>query len=291
MLYTSDINKFKELDKMENNNLKAGEAGLALIEAEFVEQGLIGEQVAKTSVTKSSVVAYMPEVIIEPLSDNFVMPTYAKDGDSGMDVYSTTEALLTPDSTVIIPLDFKIQIPKHPMHHLGYRWELQARPRGGISANTPLRVSNAPGTIDNGFRGNVGIILTNTLSPSYKTVVDMDMEDFDIDALSKAEQQELASKFIALEELKSDYVITIDNNRSIFQIHDEEQGDVLSPQPEGTYFIRKGDKIAQLVFVEVIRPLKFMLGTVDMNTDRGEGAYSSTGLTAEDLEPSLEATE
>ena len=40
--------------------------------------------------------------------------------------------------------------------------EIQVRPRSGISCKTKLRVANAPGTIDSGYRNEIGIILTNT---------------------------------------------------------------------------------------------------------------------------------
>lgn len=40
-------------------------------------------------------------------------------------------------------------------------YEIQVRPRSGISLNTPLRVSNSPGTIDSGFKGEIGIIMNN----------------------------------------------------------------------------------------------------------------------------------
>lgn len=41
-------------------------------------------------------------------------------------------------------------------------YELQVRPRSGLSLNTPLRIANSPGTIDSGYRDEIGIIISNT---------------------------------------------------------------------------------------------------------------------------------
>lgn len=84
-------------------------------------------------------------------------PMYARIGDAGMDVYAVDDIAIAPGETKIIPLGFKVAVPN------GY--ELQVRPRSGMSAKTPLRVANAPGTIDSGYRGEVGVILENTASP------------------------------------------------------------------------------------------------------------------------------
>jgi dUTP pyrophosphatase len=82
------------------------------------------------------------------------MPRYAKQGDAGMDIYAVEDLLVKPGQTVIISTGLKIAIP------LGY--EIQIRPRSGMSLQTPLRVANSPGTIDAGYRDEVGIIMYNT---------------------------------------------------------------------------------------------------------------------------------
>lgn len=82
------------------------------------------------------------------------MPVYANEGDAGMDVYAAEDVLIEPGQTVIVPTGIKLAIPK------GY--EIQIRPRSGISYKTPLRISNSPGTIDSGYRDELGIIMSNT---------------------------------------------------------------------------------------------------------------------------------
>ena len=93
------------------------------------------------------------QIPIEICNPDAKIPTYAHKGDAGMDVYSTIDVTIAPGETKLIPLGFKVAIPE------GY--ELQVRPRSGFSLRTNLRVANAPGTIDSGYRDEVGIILHN----------------------------------------------------------------------------------------------------------------------------------
>lgn len=93
------------------------------------------------------------QIPIEICSPDAKIPTYAHKGDAGMDVYSTIDITIAPGETKLIPLGFKVAIPE------GY--ELQVRPRSGFSLRTHLRVANAPGTIDSGYRDEVGVILHN----------------------------------------------------------------------------------------------------------------------------------
>jgi dUTP pyrophosphatase len=82
------------------------------------------------------------------------LPTYANEGDSGVDVYAVENITIYPQETKIVKIGLKTVIPN------GY--EIQVRPRSGISFYTPLRISNAPGTVDSKFRDEIGIIITNT---------------------------------------------------------------------------------------------------------------------------------
>lgn len=85
------------------------------------------------------------------------IPKYAKDGDAGVDIYAMEDVELKPGEIKIVRTGIKIQIPR------GY--EIQVRPRSGLSANSKLRIANAPGTIDSGYRDEIGIICENIASP------------------------------------------------------------------------------------------------------------------------------
>lgn len=82
------------------------------------------------------------------------MPKYANENDAGMDIYAVEEVLIKSQETVIVPTGLKVAIP------IGY--EIQIRPRSGMSFKTPLRLANSPGTIDAGYRDEIGIIIHNT---------------------------------------------------------------------------------------------------------------------------------
>lgn len=88
-------------------------------------------------------------------------PAYAHVTDSGMDVFALEDITLAPGEQKIISIGIKVAIP------VGY--ELQVRPKSGISAKTKLRIANAPGTIDAGYRDEIGIIVEN-IEPSIKDI-------------------------------------------------------------------------------------------------------------------------
>jgi dUTP pyrophosphatase len=88
------------------------------------------------------------------------MPTYAHLTDSGMDVYALEDIAIAPGETKLVPTGIKVAIPA------GY--ELQVRPKSGRCLKTKLRVANTPGTIDAGYRDEIGIIIDN-IEPFIKS--------------------------------------------------------------------------------------------------------------------------
>lgn len=96
----------------------------------------------------------MVDVYVEVIRNGVTVPSYANPYDAGMDVCAAEDTVIKPGETVIIPTGLKLAIPE------GY--EVQVRPRSGISLKTPLRLSNSPGTIDAGYRDELGILMTNT---------------------------------------------------------------------------------------------------------------------------------
>ncbi|GAB6455605.1 dUTP diphosphatase [Bacillus cereus] len=84
------------------------------------------------------------------------LPRYAKPGDSGFDLVAAEDTIIWPGETKVVPTGLCFEIPPG--------FELQVRPRSGISRNTKLRV--ILGTVDSGFRGEVGVIVDNTSKPS-----------------------------------------------------------------------------------------------------------------------------
>ena len=88
------------------------------------------------------------------------MPAYAHLTDSGMDVFALEDITIAPGETKLIPTGLKVAIPA------GY--ELQVRPKSGRCLKTKLRVANTPGTIDAGYRDEIGVIIDN-IEPFIKS--------------------------------------------------------------------------------------------------------------------------
>lgn len=80
-------------------------------------------------------------------------PAYAHLTDAGMDVFALEDITIMPGETKLIPLGIKVAIPR------GY--ELQVRPKSGRCLKTKLRIANAPGTIDAGYRDEICVIVDN----------------------------------------------------------------------------------------------------------------------------------
>lgn len=97
------------------------------------------------------------QIYIEKCRENAIIPAYANEGDAGMDVCAAEDTRIGPGETVIVPTGLKVAIP------VGF--EIQVRPRSGISFRTKLRLSNSPGTIDSGYRDEIGIITSNVSTP------------------------------------------------------------------------------------------------------------------------------
>jgi dUTP pyrophosphatase len=129
------------------------------------------------------------------------LPQYAKVGDSGFDLVAAEDVIIEPGETKSVPTGLAFELPP------GY--ELQVRPRSGISVKTKLRV--ILGTVDSGFRGEVGVIVDNIAEITHVT----------------------------------DYIATdISGETVMCDVH-------LGYIKDNSYIIRKGDRIAQAVIKPV----------------------------------------
>jgi dUTP pyrophosphatase len=83
------------------------------------------------------------------------LPAYATAGAAGADVLAAVEKPVTisPGRRALIPTGFCIALPP------GY--ELQIRPRSGLALKHGIVLPNSPGTIDEDYRGELGVILLN----------------------------------------------------------------------------------------------------------------------------------
>ncbi len=90
---------------------------------------------------------------VKRLSASAVMPAYAHPGDAGLDLCSAVAAVIEPGESRLIGTGIAIELPPDT--------EAQVRPRSGLALKHAVTVLNAPGTIDRGYRGEVGVILIN----------------------------------------------------------------------------------------------------------------------------------
>ena len=88
------------------------------------------------------------------------LPTYAHPGDAGMDIRSIEELTIAPGARALVHTGLVMMLPS------GY--EAQVRPRSGLALKNGVTVLNTPGTIDEGYRGEVGVILVNFGSEPFK---------------------------------------------------------------------------------------------------------------------------
>jgi dUTP pyrophosphatase len=167
-------------------------------------------------------------VKIKRLHPDAVIPRYAHEFDAGFDLVAVEDVVIEPGETKLVRTGLAISLPS------GY--ELQVRPRSGISLRTKLRV--VLGTVDAGYRGEIGVIVDN-IAP--KDLDGMPCEYFALSIENKP-----------LPEYKSNFV-------------------------EGTYIIRKGDRIAQAVIKPVEQAHFVEVDELD-ETERGANGFGSSGV-------------
>lgn len=126
---------------------------------DFVKQ-IVGSMVNAIAETEG-ISKRIIQIPIELCHPNAKIPAYAKPGDAGMDLYALEDFEVAPGERKIIKTGLKVAIPR------GY--ELQVRPRSGTSVKTALRVANTPGTIDSGYRDEIGVIIEN-IEPKIKDI-------------------------------------------------------------------------------------------------------------------------
>lgn len=100
------------------------------------------------------------EVLVKTLDHydpEFELPFYATEGAAGADIRASIpekkSLIVKPGERVLVPTGLSMEIP--------FGFEVQVRPRSGLSLKTQLMVVNSPGTIDCDYRGEVNIIIGN----------------------------------------------------------------------------------------------------------------------------------
>jgi dUTP pyrophosphatase len=178
-------------------------------------------------------------VKIKKLHPDAVIPQYAHKGDSGFDLVAVEDVLIWMGETVLVPTGLAFEVPR------GY--EMQIRPRSGISLKTGLRIPNAPATIDSGFRGEVKVIFENTNN--------------NLDSFVNYTKGLINGGYLVMDVLGETEV----------------GEDFFDNSPCVPYLIRKGDRIAQGVIQPVFQAEFNEVGELS-DTERGESGFGDSGL-------------
>ena len=125
------------------------------------------------------------------------LPKKANPSDAGFDLYAhaTYDGFdfsegyqLSPNESILVRCGFAMALP------IGY--EAQIRSRSGLALKNGICVLNSPGTIDTGYRNEIGVILFNTSKNTFmfkpgdriaQMVIQKlpDVETVEVDELSK----------------------------------------------------------------------------------------------------------
>lgn len=96
---------------------------------------------------------FMKKILFQKLNEDAIMPDYAHVGDAGLDLYSIQDDVIEPMEWKKIPTGLAVLLPKGT--------EGQVRTKSGIAFNNGVFVLNTPGTVDENYRGEIGVILYN----------------------------------------------------------------------------------------------------------------------------------
>jgi dUTP pyrophosphatase len=103
---------------------------------------------------------------VKKLDPSAILPSYAREGDAGLDLFAVKRLVIEPGTSALVPTGIAIELPSGT--------EAQVRPRSGLALKHGISVLNTPGTVDEGYRGEVGVILINhganafTVEPGMK---------------------------------------------------------------------------------------------------------------------------
>jgi len=90
------------------------------------------------------------------------LPTYAREGDAGLDLHAAHDVTLPPGGRALVGTGLAVAIPAG---HAGF-----VLPRSGLALSRGVTILNAPGLIDAGYRGELKVLLVNHDAASTVTL-------------------------------------------------------------------------------------------------------------------------
>ncbi len=107
----------------------------------------------------------MHELKIKRLHPDAKVPHYAQPGDAGLDLFAVVAVTLKPGAWALVDTGIALELPPGT--------EAQVRPRSGLALKHGITLLNSPGTIDQGYRGNIGVIMINHSAVDFLVTVGM----------------------------------------------------------------------------------------------------------------------
>lgn len=122
---------------------------------------------------------------ITRLSPHAILPSYSHPDDSGMDLIAAEGQTLPPGESALIPTGIAIALPPNT--------EAQVRPRSGLALKHQIAVLNTPGTIDEGYRGEIGVILVNHGKAAFQVTRGMRIAQLVVAPVIRVEIEEVSN--------------------------------------------------------------------------------------------------
>lgn len=121
---------------------------------------------------------------IKRINEEAILPQYSHEGDAGLDLFSIEDKIIKPGETALIHTGIQMELPKNT--------EAQVRPRSGLALKHSITVLNTPGTIDEGYRGEVGVILINHGKANFKVEKQMKIAQMVIKPVFRVQIEEVS---------------------------------------------------------------------------------------------------
>lgn len=199
------------------------------------------------------------------------LPAKAHDTDSGFDLFALEDTFILPGKKVLVQTGVAVKIPP------GY--DATVRGKSGITSKTVA--DTKLGTVDNGYTGEVKVIVHNDL-PSDIHAVRMfnTVKEGLLPSLFRAAGIGMASHVAVHAAFEKEF--NAQHYGRTVDLLNGEQMDVGMDIPKGTILIRKGEKFAQLVVHPYLACSSEQVEGDFEETDRGDGGFGSTGTGVED---------
>jgi len=173
-------------------------------------------------------------VKVKRLHPDAVLPKKAHTDDAGFDLVAAEDVLINPGETVLVKTGLAFELPP------GY--EMQIRPRSGVTLKTKLRVQL--GTVDANYRGELGVIVDNISPLLYEANGDVAM---------------------------TDVVVSIEGH------NDDVTFAKTHCFPSGTHYIPKNTRIAQIVIQRLPETEAIEVDELG-DSERGTAGFGSSGV-------------